>query len=58
MISKTYNYEDIFSDDPDNSDSILMTVPDDIIEETGWKSGDTLIITIEDNKITLARKDG
>ena len=58
MISKTYNYEDIFSDDTDNSDSILMTVPDDIMEETGWKSGDTLIITIEDNKITLKRKDG
>jgi hypothetical protein len=39
-----YKVEDIFEDDPDNPDNVLMKIPDEISEKMGWKPGDVLRI--------------
>lgn len=39
-----YKVEDIFEDDPDNPDNVLMKIPDEISEKMGWKPGDVLKI--------------
>jgi hypothetical protein len=36
----TYKYEELFHENIDGD--IILTFPDDIIEATGWKEGDTL----------------
>ena len=53
----TYKYEDIFEDDPTNADQVLMTIPLEIREAMGLNSGDSVIVTVEDDKIFL-RKNG
>jgi formylmethanofuran dehydrogenase subunit D len=52
-----YNYEDIFQEIPDDPDNIMMTIPPEILESTGWKEGDTLNIKAEDGSIVLSKKD-
>lgn len=53
-----YNYEDIFEEIPGDPDNILMRIPDEILESTGWKEGDVLDIKVEDGKITISKKNG
>jgi len=51
MTSKTYKYEEIFQDHPDNPDEVLMTIPEEILEAQGWVEGDKLkIVLSEDNQ--------
>jgi len=58
MVNKTvYNADEIFEDDPDNSDNVLMKIPDEIAEKMGWKPGDTLKITTERGVITITKAD-
>lgn len=40
-----YKVEEIFEDDPDNPENVLMKIPDEISEKMGWKPGDVLRIT-------------
>jgi|TARA_B100000035_G_scaffold103171_1_gene87569 hypothetical protein len=40
-----YKVEEIFEDDPDNPENVLMKIPDEISEKMGWKPGDVLKIT-------------
>lgn len=54
----TYNYEDIFEEIPDDPENILMKIPDEILQATGWKEGDILNIKAEDGKITISKKNG
>lgn len=44
----TYKYEDIFHEDPDNPDDLLMTIPPEILEEKGWSEGTKVKISIGD----------
>jgi hypothetical protein len=50
-----YKVEDIFEDDPDNPDNVLMKIPDEISERMGWKPGDVLKITVEKGVITISK---
>ena len=52
-----YKVEDIFEDDPDNPDNVLMKIPDEIAERMGWKPGDTLRITTENGIISITKAD-
>ena len=52
-----YKVEDIFEDDPDNPDNVLMKIPDEIAERMGWKPGDTLKINTENNMISITKED-
>jgi formylmethanofuran dehydrogenase subunit D len=58
MNKYTYNTDDIFQDIPGDPENVMMKIPDEILEETGWKEGDILNIKAEDGKITISKKNG
>lgn len=44
---KTYKYEDLFHDDPETGE-IILTIPQEILDEKGWTEGTKLKIEIGD----------
>lgn len=53
-----YKVEDIFEDDPDNPDNVLMKIPDEIREAQGWKEGDNLKIEfLGDGGMSITKVD-
>ena len=43
--------------DPEDSESLILTFPDELLEETGWAVGDTLIWIVEENgSVTITKK--
>jgi hypothetical protein len=43
--------------DPDDTESLILSFPDELLIEAGWSPGDTLIWNIEDNgTITITKK--
>ena len=59
MSKYIYNYEDIFEDDPNNPDFVIMNIPLEIREKMGLNDGDTVTITVdEDNSTITLRKNG
>jgi hypothetical protein len=52
-----YKVEDIFEDDPDNPDNVLMKIPDEIAEKMGWKPGDVLKIKTENKIMSITKVD-
>jgi len=48
-----FNYEDIFEEDPNDPDNVLMTIPEAIREQQGWNEGDLLKITADEKTQTL-----
>jgi formylmethanofuran dehydrogenase subunit D len=52
-----YNVEEIFQDIPGDPDNVMMTIPPEILEQVGWKVGDTLKIEAKDGSIMLSKKD-
>lgn len=53
----TFKAEEIFEDIEGDDDNVLMNIPPEILEATGWKPGDTLQIESEKDIITLTRKN-
>ncbi len=43
-------------EDPENPEELMIQFPDDLLEVAGWKPGDVLNWTIEDDKIILTKK--
>lgn len=58
MTTFKYNADEIFQEIDGDPDNVLMKIPDEILEATGWKEGDELNITIEDGAITISKKNG
>lgn len=56
MTNKTYKYEDIFEDDPNDPDNVLMTIPPEICEEVGIKPGDPVKILMGDQGTLIIEK--
>jgi hypothetical protein len=54
-IKYTYNAEEIFEDIDGDPDNILMKIPQEILDHNGWKEGDELTITIEDDAIVISK---
>ena len=52
-----YKVEDIFEDDPDNPENVLMKIPDEIAEKMGWKPGDVLKIKTENKIMSITKVD-
>lgn len=50
-----YNVDEIFEDDPDNPENVLMKIPDEIAEKMGWKPGDNLKITVENGIMSITK---
>jgi AbrB family looped-hinge helix DNA binding protein len=56
-----YKAEDIFQDIEGDPDNVRMTIPPEVLEQMGWKEGDTLLISTNDDgsiTITLKESDG
>lgn len=43
--------------DPENPDDLLITIPDELLENAGWKPGDTLVWIIEGDSVILKKKE-
>jgi hypothetical protein len=50
----TYKYEEIFQENPDNPDEVLMTIPEEILEAQGWVEGDKLKIVLSDDNTYIS----
>jgi len=57
MSKYVYNYEDIFEEDPNDPNQILMTIPLEIREKLNLVIGDLVKVTVEDDKLIM-RKNG
>jgi antitoxin component of MazEF toxin-antitoxin module len=55
MKTFTFNAEEIFEEIPGDSENVLMKMPPEILESTGWKEGDTLNIKLEDGGILIEK---
>jgi len=53
-----YNYEDVFQDISGDSANVIFNIPPEMLEETGWKEGDTIKIELIDSALHLRKKDG
>lgn len=50
-----YDVNEIFVDIPGDPDNVILKFPPEVIEETGWKEGDTIDITTEDGRLILKK---
>lgn len=55
MDKYTFDADEIFEDDPENPDNVLMKIPDEIAERMGWKPGDVLRVTAEEGVISITK---
>jgi hypothetical protein len=51
----TFNAEDIFEEIPGDPDNVILKFPPELLEQTGWKEGDTLNINIEEGAIVISK---
>jgi hypothetical protein len=51
----TYTAEEIFEEIDGDPENIRMKIPQEILDHTGWKEGDTLDITIENGAIVITK---
>jgi formylmethanofuran dehydrogenase subunit D len=58
MKKLIYNAEDIFEDIPGDPDNVILKFPPELLEQAGWKEGDTLDIKVEDGAITVTKVNG
>jgi antitoxin component of MazEF toxin-antitoxin module len=45
---KEYKVEEIFQDDPNDPENVIMTIPPEIMEAKGWKEGTAIKVYIGD----------
>jgi len=48
-----FKYEEIFEDDPNDPEKILMTIPEQIRKAQGWNEGDLLKFTVDETTRTM-----
>ncbi len=49
----TFRAEDIFEDIPGDPDNVILKFPPELLEQVGWKEGDTLNIKLEDGALVI-----
>ncbi len=52
-MNLTFKAEDIFEEIPGDPDNVILKFPPELLEQTGWKEGDTLNITLENGAIVI-----
>jgi len=50
-----FNAEEIFEDIPGDPDNVMLKFPPELLEQVGWKEGDTLNITLEDGALVISK---
>lgn len=43
-------------DDPEDPESLILQFPDELLEQVGWKPGDTLIWDVQEDDSIIIRK--
>jgi len=46
-----FNADDIFQEISDDPENINMTIPPEVCERMGWKEGDTIKISLEEEGV-------
>jgi len=46
----------IVEEDPNDPESLILPLPEDLLEEAGWQEGDTLSWITEVDRIVLSKK--
>jgi hypothetical protein len=54
-MKKTYTVDELFEDIPGDPENVMMNIPPEVLEETGWKEGDTLNISLENETIVIKK---
>lgn len=54
-MSRTYDYEEIFSDIEDDPENILMKIPQEVCEEAGFNEGDLIQVTLEGRCLVIMK---
>jgi hypothetical protein len=55
MEKLVFASQEIFEDIPGDPDNVVMRIPPEILEKTGWQEGDELQIEIEDDAIVITK---
>jgi hypothetical protein len=55
MTPLVFNAEDIFEEIPGDPDNVILKFPPEIIEQTGWQTGDTLDIKVENGALIVTK---
>jgi len=55
MTVLTFKAEDIFEDIPGDPDNVILKFPPELLEQTGWKEGDTLTVSVVDGAISISK---
>jgi hypothetical protein len=56
MTTLTFKANDIFEDIPDDPDNVIMNLPPELLEITGWKEGDDLIVEMLEGSLCIKKK--
>lgn len=51
---KTYTVE--LQEDPEFPGELILPIPEEIMEEMGWKIGDTLSFVIDGDQVVISKK--
>ena len=55
MEQMTFLAEEIFEEIPGDPDNVMLKFPPELLEQVGWKEGDTLNITLEDGALVISK---
>jgi hypothetical protein len=55
MTPLIFNSDDIFEDIPGDPDNVILKFPPEVLEQTGWQTGDTLIVSVVDGAISISK---
>lgn len=50
-----FTAEEIFEEIPGDPDNVMLKFPPELLEQTGWKEGDTLNIQVEDGALVISK---
>lgn len=57
MTALVFSVEDIFEEIPGDPENVLLKFPPEILEQTGWKEGDSLNIKVENGALVVTKND-
>ena len=55
MERMTFLAEEIFEEIPGDPDNVMLKFPPELLEQVGWKEGDTLNITLEEGALVISK---
>ena len=55
MERMTFNAEEIFEEIPGDPDNVILKFPPELLEQVGWKEGDTLNIELEEGALVISK---